>query len=134
MNVCPIVIRLGLMSVVVALSAAVIEADSHPFADSIVTHVKIWTGDKQTPAAEALAIIGDRIVGVGSTAEIDAWRGSSTKIIDAGGRRVVPGFNDAHVHFVDGGRQLDNVDLKDAATPQEFARRVGEQARQMAAG
>ncbi len=86
------------------------------------------------PAAEALAIIGDRIVAVGSTAEVEAWRGASTKVIDAGGRRVVPGFNDAHVHFVDGGRQLDNVNLKDAASPQEFARRIGEQARRLPRG
>ena len=117
-----------------ALSSAPIMAQSRPFADVIVTHAKIWTGDKHLPAAEALAIIGDRVVGAGSAAEIDAWRGSSTKIIDAGGRRVVPGFNDAHVHFVDGGRQLDNVDLKDAATPQEFSRRIGERARHTAAG
>jgi predicted amidohydrolase YtcJ len=109
-------------------------AESGHFADVIVTRAKIWTGDKQLPAAEALAIIGHRIVAVGSAAEIDAWHGSSTKIIDAEGRRLVPGFNDAHVHFVDGGRQLDNVDLKDAATPQEFAKRIGERARRAAAG
>jgi predicted amidohydrolase YtcJ len=55
-------------------------------------------------------------------------------VINAGGRRVVPGFNDAHVHFVDGGRQLDNVDLKDAATPEEFASRIGERAARTASG
>ncbi|PYI91517.1 MAG: amidohydrolase [Verrucomicrobia bacterium] len=109
-------------------------AQSRPFADVIVTHAKIWTGDKRTPAAEALAIIGDRIVGLGSAAEINAWRDRSTKVVDAGGRRVVPGFNDAHVHFVDGGRQLDNIDLRDAATPQEFSQRIGEWARHTARG
>ena len=109
-------------------------AQSRPFADVIVTHAKIWTGDKRTPAAEALAIIGDRIVGLGSAAEINAWRDRSTKVVDAGGRRVVPGFNDAHVHFVDGGRQLDNIDLRDAATPQEFSQRIGEWARHTAGG
>lgn len=122
------------VAVIVALSSALLIAQGQPFADVIVTHAKIWTGDKRLPAAEALAIIGERVVGVGSVAEIDAWRGGSTKVIDAGGRRVVPGFNDAHVHFVDGGRQLDNVDLKDAATPQEFARRIGEQARRTPKG
>ena len=55
-------------------------------------------------------------------------RGRDTRVVDAGGRRVVPGFNDAHVHFVDGGRQLDNVDLKDADSPEEFARRIGARA------
>ena len=119
---------------IVSLSCTVLFAQNRPAADTIVTHAKIWTGDAARPAAEALAIIGDRIVAVGSAAEIEVWRGSSTKVIEAGGRRVVPGFNDAHVHFVDSGRQLDNVNLKDAATPQEFARRIGEQAGRMAPG
>lgn len=121
-------------ALIVSLSATLMFAQNRPAADAIVTHAKIWTGDQAMPAAEALAIIGDRIVAVGSTAEVEAWRGASTKVIDAGGRRVVPGFNDAHVHFVDGGRQLDNVNLKDAASPQEFARRIGEQARRLPRG
>jgi predicted amidohydrolase YtcJ len=127
--------RLGVITAaLVALSSVVAIAQSRPFADVVVTHAKIWTGDKRMPSAEALAIIGDRIVDVGSAAEINAWRAKSTKVIDAGGRRVLPGFNDAHVHFVDGGRQLDNVNLKDAPTPQEFARRIGEQVRHTARG
>ena len=116
------------------LASGFLAAQGRPAADVIVTHAKVWTGDGGRPSAEAVAIIGDRIVGVGTSAEIDAWRGSSTTVIDAGGRRMVPGFNDAHVHFVDGGRQLDNVNLKDAPTPQEFARRIGEQARRTPAG
>ncbi len=127
--------REGLLSAtLIALSSALVIAQDPPLADVIVTHAKIWTGDKRMPGAEALAIIGDRVVAAGSASEFEAWRGDSTKVIDAGGRRVVPGFNDAHVHFVDGGRQLDNVNLKDAATPQEFARRIGEQARRTAKG
>ena len=50
-------------------------------------------------------------------------------VIDAGGKLLLPGFNDAHVHFVDGGAQLDSVQLNDATSPQEFARRIGEQAK-----
>lgn len=135
MNVRSVVTRADVfLAALLVLSCAPIMAKSSPFADVIVTHAKIWTGDSKLPAAEALAIIGDRVVGVGSAPEIDAWRGSSTRIIDAGGRRVVPGFNDAHVHFVDGGRQLDSVDLKDATTPQEFARRIGEEGRHVAPG
>jgi predicted amidohydrolase YtcJ len=128
--------RIGVIisAALVALLPVLTLAQSRPFADVIVTQGKIWTGDKRMPAAEALAIIGDRIVDVGSVAEMNAWRGKSTKVIDAGGRRVVPGFNDAHLHFVDGGRQLDNVNLKNAATPQEFSRFIGEQARRTAKG
>ncbi len=50
-------------------------------------------------------------------------------MIDAGGKLVLPGFNDAHVHFVSGGMQLDNVQLKDATSAQEFARLIGERAK-----
>ena len=101
-----------------------------PAADTIITNTKVYTVDKDHPRAEAVAILGDRIVGVGSTADIDAWRGPETKIIDGRGRLLLPGFNDSHVHFVDGGMQLDSVDLKDAATPEEFAKRIGERAQQ----
>jgi predicted amidohydrolase YtcJ len=103
-----------------------------------VTDARIWTGAttlaptavrNPPPEAAALAVIGDRIVEVGDARSIDRWRGLDTRVIDAGGRRVVPGFNDAHVHLVDGGAQLDNVDLKDASTPAEFARRIAERAR-----
>jgi predicted amidohydrolase YtcJ len=100
-----------------------------PAADVVITRANIWTGDAARPDAKALAIIGDRIVDVGSVDEIARWRGSNTTVIDAEGRRVVPGFNDAHVHLVDGGAQLDNVDLKDADSQAEFARRIGERAK-----
>src|SRR3954470_7153211 len=102
----------------------------HPAADTIITNAKVYTVEKEHPRAEAVAILGDRIVGVGSAPEIDAWRGPETKVIDAGGHLLLPGFNDAHVHFVDGGVQLDSVDLKDAASPEEFAKRIGERAQQ----
>ena len=62
--------------------------------------------DRQSRAArsaKAVAVIGDRIVDVGGADEIERWRGANTTVIDAEGRRLVPGFNDAHVHFVDGG-------------------------------
>ena len=103
-------------------------------ADLVITRANVWTGDAAQPEAKGIAIVADRIVAVGGADEIERWRGSATREINAGGRRVVPGFNDAHVHFVDGGRQLDNVDLKDADTPEEFARRIGERAKITPAG
>lgn len=103
-------------------------------ADLIITNAKVWTVDKNHPNAEAVAVMGDRILAVGSSSEIDALRGSQTKIIDAKGKLLLPGFNDAHVHFITGGQQLDNVDLKDAPTQQEFARRIGEQAKKTPKG
>jgi predicted amidohydrolase YtcJ len=99
-------------------------AESKPSATLIITHAAIYTVVKEHPKAEAVAIIGDRIVAVGSSGEIDLWRGPETKVIDARGKLVLPGFNDAHVHFISGGAQLDQVNLTDAATPQEFISRI----------
>jgi predicted amidohydrolase YtcJ len=99
-------------------------AQSKPSATLIVTNAAVYTVDKQRPKAEAVAVIGDRIVAVGSRAEIDLWRGPQTKVIDAHGRLLLPGFNDAHVHFIQGGAQLDQVQLNDAATPEEFTKRI----------
>ncbi|MBI2677425.1 MAG: amidohydrolase [Candidatus Koribacter versatilis] len=101
-----------------------------PAADTIITNAKVYTVEKEHPRAEAIAILRERIVGVGSAAEIDAWRGPETKVIDAHGHLLLPGFNDAHTHFVDGGVQLDSVELKDAPSPEEFAKRIGERAQQ----
>lgn len=106
-----------------------IQAQSKPAADLIITNAKIWTVDASQPLAQAVAVLGDRIVAVGSSAEVDAWRGPRTQVIDAAGKLLLPGFNDAHVHFVSGGEQLDNVQLKDVTNPQEFARRIGERAK-----
>jgi predicted amidohydrolase YtcJ len=102
---------------------------ARPAADLVITHANIWTGNPRQPEANAIAIVGDRIVTVGGDDEIEAWRGAATTVIDAEGRRVLPGFNDAHVHLIDGGTALDNVSLKDADTPGEFARRIGERAK-----
>jgi predicted amidohydrolase YtcJ len=98
-------------------------------ADLVITRANIWTGNSAQPTAMAVAVIGDRIVDVGGADEIERWRGANTTVLNAEGRRLVPGFNDAHVHVVDGGTQLDNVDLKDAGTQAEFARRINERAK-----
>jgi predicted amidohydrolase YtcJ len=123
---CGKLLRLAVCALFVACVCA---AQTKPAADLIITNGKIWTVDKSLPTAQAVAVVGDRIVAVGSAAEIEVWRGPGTKVIDAGGKLVLPGFNDAHVHFVSGGMQLDNVQLKDATSAQEFARLIGERAK-----
>ena len=105
------------------------QAQSRPAADLIITNAKVWTVDKSLPIAQAVAVLGDRIVAVGSNTDIDAWHGPHTHLIDAGGKLLLPGFNDAHVHFVSGGMQLDNIQLNDATSPEEFARRIGDRAK-----
>ena len=113
---------------VAALLTQVAEAQAKPSADLIVTNAKIWTVDKLHPQAEAIAILGERIVAVGSATDVDTWHGPQTKVVDAQGKLLLPGFNDSHVHFVDGGDHLAAVQLKDAATPQEFAQRIAQRA------
>ncbi|HTL51154.1 MAG TPA: amidohydrolase family protein, partial [Planctomycetota bacterium] len=106
----------------VFITAVYTNAQPKPSATLIVTNAAVYTVDKQHPSAEAVAVIGHRIVALGSRAEIDLWRGPETKVIDAGHKLVLPGFNDAHVHFIQGGAQLDQVQLTDAASPQEFVK------------
>ena len=111
-----------------------LRAQSRPAADLIIRNAKIWTVDKSHPTAQAVAVLGDRIVAVGSNREVDAWRGTRTRTIDAAGKLLLPGFNDSHVHFVDGGLALDRVQLNDATSAEEFARRIGERAKQTPKG
>jgi predicted amidohydrolase YtcJ len=109
-------------------------AQSKPTADLIITNARVWTVDKAHPTAQAVAVLGDRIIAVGSNADVEPLRSSATKVIDAGGKLLLPGFNDAHVHFVGGGLQLDSVQLNDAASTEEFVRRIGEQAKKIPKG
>jgi predicted amidohydrolase YtcJ len=109
-------------------------AQSKPTADLIINNAKVWTVDKAHPTAQAVAVLGDRIIAVGSNDDVAVLRSPDTKVIDAGGKLLLPGFNDAHVHFVSGGLQLDAAQLNDATTPEEFVRRIGEQAKKTAKG
>ncbi|HVQ36186.1 MAG TPA: amidohydrolase [Pyrinomonadaceae bacterium] len=94
------------------------------FPDLIIVNANVRTMDQSWPAAEAVAVYGNRIMALGSTKEITTLAGAGTRVIDAHGQLVLPGFNDAHVHFLSGGFQLASVDLRDANTPEEFADRI----------
>ncbi len=89
-----------------------------------IVNARVWTANEAQPWAEAVAVSGDRIAAVGSDAQIRALINASTRVIDAQGKLVVPGFIDSHVHFLDGGRGLASVQLRDAATPAEFIARI----------
>jgi predicted amidohydrolase YtcJ len=93
----------------IALAAA--PATSVAPADLVLTNARIWTADPARPWAEALAVSKDRLVYIGTDAGAKALRGSATRLLDAGGRLVLPGFNDAHIHLVDGALSLTQVDL-----------------------
>jgi hypothetical protein len=119
--------RYLLLAAILVFSLGVF-GETKPAADLIIQNALIWTVDSSQPEAQAVAILGERIVAVGSAQQVETWRGLHTPVVDAGGKRLLPGFNDAHVHFVDGGSQLDNVELNDCTSAREFARRIGARA------
>jgi hypothetical protein len=106
---------------IAAQSAGIVaQAAQRPLADTVVIHARIYTVDRQQPWAEALAIREGKLVAVGSETSIDAWRGRTTRIIDAGGRLVLPGFTDSHIHFVEGALLLARAHLDDTHTIAEI--------------
>ncbi len=89
-----------------------------------VVNTRVWTGDARRPWADAIAVRGDRIAAVGSGAEVHKLVSKDTRVIDAKGQMLVPGFVDAHIHFLNGGFRLASVQLRDARTPAEFTARI----------
>ncbi len=102
--------------------------------DVVIINANIHTMDPHKPRATAVGIIGNRIRIVGDTDKVLSLAFDRTKVIDAKGKIVLPGFNDAHVHFLDGGFSLANVNLRDAATPEEFEKRIGDYAKKLPKG
>ncbi len=100
----------------------------------VVVNAKVHTVDAAKPTAEAVAVCGERIARVGSTADIKALAGPRTRVIDAEGRLLLPGFNDAHVHLISGADELVGVDLRPAKSEQEFVRLLGDFASKQAKG
>ena len=92
--------------------------------DLILVNGKIWTGVPQQPWAEAIAIAGERILKIGPGNELQQVATDQTQIIDLKGRFVLPGFNDAHVHFRNGGASLLAIQLRDAKDEAELAARI----------
>ncbi len=114
-----------------ALSGGLARAQT---ATLVLLNGKIWTENPTRPESQAIAIAGQRILAVGSDSSMRTLAGPGCKIIDLHGRRVVPGFNDAHVHLLAGGSSLIGVQLGDANSADELLRRVGDYARTLAKG
>jgi predicted amidohydrolase YtcJ len=72
-------------------------------ADMIIENANMITLDPRAPRAEAIAVAGDKIIGVGARRDLEAMRGPTTRMVDAEGRTVIPGLNDSHTHFIRGG-------------------------------
>jgi predicted amidohydrolase YtcJ len=105
-------------------------SESGGMADLILTGGLVWDGldtdDTRENEPSAVAVADGKVLAVGTDEEIEALAGPTTDRIVLDGRRLVPGFIDAHTHFVEGGFELASVQLRDADTPAEFVRRIGE--------
>src|SRR6202051_2498172 len=98
--------------------------NSQTAADIVVLHGRVYTLDSKRPWAQALAIRGDKIVAVGDDASVGKFRGHSTKVIDAAGQLVLPGFVDCHIHFMDGSLSLGRVNLEGAKDASDIQQRL----------
>lgn len=99
-------------------------AFAQTYADVLVLNARVYTVNQKQPWAEAVAIQGDKILAVGTSKDLAMYRGPATKVIDAGGHLVLPGFTDCHIHFMDGSLGLTHVDLNGAASIEEIQKRV----------
>ena len=104
-------------------------------ADIVIQGGTVWTGLSTGRGQPGAVAIGDgKILAVGDSAQIARYIGSGTEVLRANGGLVLPGFADGHTHFINGGFQLASVELRDAATPQEFVRRLKEYAARLNPG
>jgi predicted amidohydrolase YtcJ len=121
-----------LVSCALTLVAPVILVAQRPTAapaDLIVTNARVYTADEARPLAEAFAVKDGRVVFVGSRQEADAMKGAATRVIDAGGKTVIPGMVDAHAHFAGLAQTLRSVDLVGTRSYDDVVARVVERAR-----
>ena len=112
-----------IFSISIIIMAAISSCSPKEKADLVIINGKIFTVDEAKPIVQAIAIKGENIIAVGTTSEISALiEKNSTKIIDAGGRLVIPGFNDAHVHF--GPLDPDYIELRYTTEPSVITEKV----------
>jgi len=95
-------------------------------ASMILLNGKVWTENPAQPLAQAVALDGSKILAVGDNAAIRKLAGPGTAIIDLRGRLLLPGFNDSHVHLLQGGESLITVQLRDASSQAEFQQRLAQ--------
>ncbi len=108
----------------VYLSAATSATLADPPISMAITNARVWTGNPDQPQARTILIRGERIVQVGDDTLLDNVPKGSALIIDAGGRRVIPGLVDCHTHIVSGGLALKKLRLRDAGSKEDFILRV----------
>ena len=93
-------------------------------ADLVIKNANVWTVDLENPKARAIAIGHNKIIYVGSNAGVESFIADNTKVLDAGGKLVLPGFNDNHVHFESTCRIITGLNLMDVHTEDPFISRM----------
>jgi len=128
--------RPALLSLAVAAACALIacRGGGGLMADKVLINGKIWTVDPARPWAEAVAVRDGRIAAVGTTDEIRKMAGRETETIDLKNAFILPGFIDSHVHFVNGGYSLMNIQLREAKTRDAFVARIAAKAKSLPKG
>jgi predicted amidohydrolase YtcJ len=108
----------GALLVTIACGGSPAQAPSPPAdaPDLVIVNGKVHVADESNTVVDAVAVEGNVILRTGTTAEIEALAGPSTRVVDARGATVAPGFTDAHVHFIEGGLALKQVDLAGLTT------------------
>jgi len=123
-------LRLASLALVVAVLSAAACGGERPAAPAeiILTNARIYTLAAGAPRAEALAMAGGRIVYVGGRTGAERWHGDATRVVDLGGRMVLPAFQDSHIHLISGGVELGLCDLNGLRTKGEVLARIREYA------
>jgi predicted amidohydrolase YtcJ len=103
-------------------------------ASLILVNGKMWTENLAQPIAQAVALDGTTILAVGSDPEIRKVAGAHTRAIDLGGRLLLPGFNDSHVHLLMGGESVITVQLRTADSQAESKERIAQFAKTLPPG
>ncbi|MED3891910.1 amidohydrolase [Peribacillus frigoritolerans] len=93
-------------------------------ADIVLSSDAIFTGLTHEPTSGAIAILGDKILSVGSKAEIEPFIGSGTKVFNYGNQLIMPGFHDFHLHIMFSALSLTSINLFEARSAQEVAEKV----------
>ncbi len=116
------------------LGASCRQGAGKPKADLILLNGTVYSVDPALPWAQAVAVGEDRILALGSSLDIQAYQDEATEVIDLKGALVLPGFTDAHTHFLNGGFALDDIQLRDASSREEFVNRIRLKAEQLEKG
>ncbi len=132
----------NLLALIVLFSLTAFAQKESLVPDTIFVNGNIYTGTladapkgtSEIARVPAIAVRGDRILSVGSDAEIKALKGKNTKVVDLGGRFVMPGFNDAHLHFAAGGLEKTRVNLIGVRSLQDMKARIAEAVKHLQPG